>query len=40
MVVAVRIRPMSQKEIMARDFEVVQPQDKLIIVLDKVDIEC
>ena len=40
MVVAVRIRPMSQKEIAARDFEVVQPQDKLIIVLDKVDIEC
>jgi len=40
MVVAVRIRPLSQKEIVAKDFAVVQPQDKLIIVLDKVEIEC
>ena len=40
MVVAVRIRPLSQKEIAQKDFTVVQPQDKLILVLDKVDIEC
>ena len=40
MVVAVRIRPLSNKEILAKDFEVVQPQDKLILVLDKVDVEC
>ena len=39
MVVAVRVRPLSQKEHINKDFSVVQPQDKLIIVLDKVDIE-
>ena len=39
MVVAVRLRPLSQKEHINKDFAVVQPQDKLIIVLDKVDIE-
>ena len=39
MVVAVRVRPMSNKEIQAKDFEIIQPQDKLIIVLDKVDVE-
>ena len=40
MVVAVRIRPMSNKEIANRDIEVVQPQDKLILVMDKVEMEC
>ena len=37
MVVAVRIRPLSQKERDIKDFEVVSPQDKLIVVLDKVE---
>ena len=40
MVVAVRIRPLSQREVTNKDFTVVQPQDKLILVLDKVDLEC
>ena len=31
MIVAVRVRPMSQKEVIARDFEIIQPQDKLIV---------
>ena len=39
MVVAVRVRPMSTKEVQAKDFEIIQPQDKLIIVLDRVDVE-
>ena len=40
MVVAVRIRPMSTRELAARDIPVVQPQDKLILVMDKVELEC
>lgn len=39
MVVAVRVRPLSNKEIAAKDFEIIQPQDKLIIVLDRIDVE-
>lgn len=40
MVVALRIRPLSQRELNAKDFPVVVAQDKLVVVKDKVDIEC
>lgn len=40
MVVAVRVRPLSRKEKEAQDFEILQLQDKLVIVMDKVEIEC
>ena len=40
MVVAVRVRPLSKKEKEQQDFEILQLQDKLIIVMDKVEIEC
>ncbi len=40
MVVAVRVRPLSRKEKEAQDFEILNLQDKLIIVLDRVELEC
>lgn len=40
MVVAVRVRPLSRKEKEAQDFEILQLQDKLVIVMDKVELEC
>ena len=39
MVVAIRIRPLSQKEIAINDFEIVTIQDKLLVVLDKKEVE-
>ena len=40
MVVSVRVRPLSRKEIDSKDFDILQIQDKLLIVMDKVEIEC
>ena len=40
MVVAVRVRPLSRKELDVKDFDILKVQDKLIIVLDRVEIEC
>jgi len=40
MVVSVRVRPLSRKEIDNKDFDILQIQDKLLIVMDKVEIEC
>jgi hypothetical protein len=40
MVVAVRVRPLNRREIDLKDFDILQIQDKLIIVMDKVEIEC
>ncbi len=40
MVVSVRVRPLSRKEIDNKDFDILQIQDKLLIVMDRVEIEC
>lgn len=40
MVVAVRVRPLNQKEVLTKDYDILQIQDKLIIVMDRVEIEC
>jgi kinesin family protein 18/19 len=40
MVVAVRVRPLSRKEKEAQDFEILNLQDKLVIVMDRVELEC
>lgn len=40
MVVSVRVRPLSKKEQDIKDFNIIQIQDKLIIVMDRVEIEC
>ena len=40
MVVAVRVRPLSKKEVYAKDYKILQIQDKHIIVMDRVEIEC
>lgn len=34
MVVAIRIRPMSQKENIAQETDIVRAEDKLLIVMD------
>jgi hypothetical protein len=39
MVVAIRIRPLSAKELGMNDFEIVTIQDKLLVVLDKKEVE-
>lgn len=40
MVVSVRVRPLNKKEIDNKDFDVLKLSDKLLIVLDRVEIEC
>ena len=40
MVVAVRVRPLSRKEKEAQDLEILHLQDKLLIVMDRIESEC
>jgi kinesin family protein 18/19 len=40
MVVAVRVRPLSIKEKQTNEMDILQLQDKLLIVMDRVEIEC
>jgi hypothetical protein len=37
MVVAVRLRPMTSREIQIREMDIISVQDKMIVVLDKVE---
>ena len=39
MIVAIRIRPLNPKELLVNDFEIVTIQDKLLVVLDKKEVE-
>ena len=40
MVVAVRLRPMTRNEVQSREVDIISLQDKMIVVLDKVEMEC
>ena len=40
MIVAIRIRPLSQKEIENGDQVIIRSEDKLLLVLDRVVLEC
>ena len=40
MIVAIRIRPLSQKEIENGDQVIIRSEDKLLLVLDRVELEC
>jgi kinesin family protein 18/19 len=39
MVVAVRLRPMTRNEVQSREIDIISLQDKMIVVLDKVELE-
>ena len=40
MIVAIRVRPLNQNEIEKNDTVVIRAEDKLILVMDRVDLEC
>lgn len=40
MLVAIRIRPLNQREVGLNDMDIIRSEDKLLIVLDKVEVEC
>jgi hypothetical protein len=40
MLVAIRIRPLSQKEQINQELEIIRAEDKLLIVMDRVEMEC
>ena len=40
MLVAIRIRPLNSREIILNDQDIIRTEDKLLIVLDKVEMEC
>jgi len=40
MLVSIRIRPLNQKELQSEEYDIIRTEDKLLIVLDKVELEC
>ena len=40
MIVAIRIRPMDKREESLGDQSIIRAEDKLLVVLDRVELEC
>ena len=40
MLVAIRVRPLSQREVGGNDIEIVRVQDKMLVVLDRTELQC